>query len=164
MLKLILAGASAIALASTAALADPAATAATDANETPQYAPAEIAPLTPADVTTREDSTKLAQNEFVFADANADGVIDEAEFTAYTAIVAGANDAPAELPKEAMPADKAFAALAKGDEKITELELTEARAASFDKADANKDSKLDPIEQQKFAALMTVKPAEGGDQ
>lgn len=161
MLKLLLAGASAVALASTAALADPAAQAepAGPAGDAPQYMTepaATEAAITPLEVTTRDDSQKLATVEFAVADANKDSVIDQAEFTAYAAMAAQAN---AVEPSKAAPADKAFAAIAKADKKISKQELAEARAKSFDAADANRDKLLDALEQQKFAALVIVKPA-----
>ena len=44
-----------------------------------------------------------------------------------------------------------------GYKKISKQELVDARVKSFDAADANRDKVLDPLEQQKFAALVTVK-------
>lgn len=161
MLKLLLAGASAVTLVSTAALADPAAQAqpTPPVGDAPQYmteSAATEAAITPLEVTTRADSEKLATVEFTIADANKDGVIDQAEFTAYAAMSAQAN--AVDLSKAA-PADKAFVAIAKADQKISKQELTESRAKSFDAADANRNKLLDALEQQKFAALVIVKPA-----
>ena len=165
MLRLFMAGASAIALASTAALADPAQTTeaaqTTDAQipDAPQYmgAPAAEKAITPLEVTTRADSEKLAATEFAAADANKDGTIDETEFSALAAYseqtTAGVD------PAKATPAEKAFVAIAKGDRKISKQELVDARGKSFDAADANRDKMLDALEQQKFAALVAVKLA-----
>ncbi|MEK7265108.1 MAG: hypothetical protein AAB227_03315 [Pseudomonadota bacterium] len=166
MLKLFMTGVSAIALASTAALADPAQTEVAQATETaqatdaPQYMskPSSLeAAITPLEVTTRADSEKLAATEFAAADTNKDGTIDETEFAAFAAYseqrAAGVDAA------KATPAEKAFVAIAKGDKKISKQELADARGKSFDAADANRDKLLDKIEQQKFAALVAVKPA-----
>lgn len=162
MLKLFMIGASAAALASTAAFADPteAQTAPTQP-DAPQYtteAVTEVAPITPLEVTTRSDSEKLAQKEFTVADANADGVIDEAEFVSYAQLTAEENIAMGIKSEKAAPVEKAFVAIANGDKKISAPELTEARTKSFDAADANRDNMLDAVEQQKFASLVAVKP------
>jgi len=156
MLKLFMAGAGVLALASTAAFADPAAKSADPARymTKPERLEAE---MTPADVTTKEDSKKLAESEFRLADSNADGAIDAAEFAAYATMTANRQDAQFE---NAPPPEAAFAAIAKGDKTISGAELAEARGKSFDSADANKDKILDPLEQKKFAALIAVKPAE----
>lgn len=162
MLKLFMTGAGAIALASTAALADPAQTTQTAPSENAvQYmtepAPAERA-MTPLDVATRADSQKLAATEFAVADTNKDGTIDETEFAAFAAYSGQAN-AGVE-PAKATPAEKAFVVMAKGDGKISKEELADARGKSFDVADANRDKTLDKLEQRKFASLIAVKPAD----
>lgn len=160
-MKTLLMSAGAIALISTAALADPAAGGAEQAAASPQYqAPPENERLmiSPIDVTTKDQAQKLADVQFLVADANADGVIDEGEFSAFAADAANAT-ANVVATADGQPADKAFASIAKTDKKITKQELVDARAKSFDAADANRDKVLDPLEQQKFAALVTVKPA-----
>lgn len=164
MIKSLLMSAGAIALASTAALADPAAGGAEPPAISPQYqAPPENERLmiSPIDVTTKDQAQKLADVEFLVADANAEGVVDEAEFSAFAADASniGANGAAI---ADGQPLDKAFAAIAKADKKISKQELIDARAKSFDAADANRDKVLDPLEQQKFAALVAVKPASAG--
>lgn len=159
MLRLFMAGASAVALASTAALADPA----EQAGQTEQpatEATATAAAITPIEVTTRADSEKLAEAEFTVADADKDGALDQAEFTALvTTLVQTGADAKAD-PSHAALIENAFMAIAKKDSKISKSELTAARAKNFDEADANRDQTLDALEQQKFAALVAVKPAE----
>lgn len=162
MLKYFMVGASVAALASTAAVADPAAseTAAAEGAAT-QYTAEVIAlkpPITPLEVTTRADSQTLAEIEFAIADANADGFIDESEFAAYAKMATEENAAKGFKPERATPLEKAFSSLAKGDKKISKPELTEARGKSFDAADANRDTMLDALEQQKFASLVAVKP------
>lgn len=167
MMKVLLAGAGLLALVSTAALADPTADAQTKpanaqvkTEAMPAYAPqsAESAmPLTPADVTTKSESRALAKNEFMLADVNADGVLNESEFVAFTEGAASIGKDTSLAAKEAKPAEEAFAEIAKADQKISEEELADARAASFEKADANSDDKLDAIEKQQFAALIVVK-------
>ena len=166
MLKLFMAGASAIALASTAAFADPATetSAVAQTTDAPQYMsePATTeAAILPLEVTTRADSEKLAATEFTAADTNKDGSIDETEFAALAAY--SEQTSAGVDPKKAAPADKAFVALAKGDKKISRQELVDARGKSFDAADANRDKMLDALEQQKFAALVAVKPAGAGN-
>lgn len=156
MLKLFMAGASVIALASTAAFADPSAKPGETARYMTNPERAEAA-ITPAEVTTRDDAKKLADAEFKLADVNADGAIDPAEFATYAALNATKQDAAVET---APPTDTAFAAISKGDKAISKAELAEARGKSFDSADGNKDKLLDPLEQKKFAALIAVKPAE----
>jgi hypothetical protein len=160
MIKTLLTSAAAIALVSTAALADPAAPTTAAAEATPQYQMApeasDAAAISPIDVTTKDDAQKLADTEFLAADANADGVVDETEFAARAADAAMAD--PLAVAKDAAPADKAFAAIAKGDKKISKQELVDAREKNFDEADANRDKMLDALEQQKFAALVAVKP------
>ncbi len=162
MLKLFMIGASAAALASTATFADPTESQTAPIQpDAPQYtteAVTEVAPITPLEVTTRSDSEKLAQKEFTVADANADGVIDEAEFVSYAQLTAEENTAMGFKPEKAAPVEKAFVAIANGDKKISAPELTEARTKSFDAADANRDNMLDAVEQQKFASLVAVKP------
>lgn len=162
MLKLFMGCASAIALVSTAALADPdaQAVAAAPPADAPQYmgAPSTAgAAITPLDVTTRADSEKLAATEFAVGDTNKDGTIDELEFAALVAYSEQTN-AGVDAAKAA-PSDKAFVTIAKGDKKISKQELVDARGKSFDAADANRDKMLDALEQQKFAALVAVKPA-----
>jgi hypothetical protein len=156
MFKLLLSGAGVLALASTAAVADPASKSSEPARylSTPESAEAA---MTPADVTTKDDAKKLAEVEFKLADANGDGAIDAAEFASYAALTAKKQGVQSET---APPPDSAFAAIAKGDTNISKEELADARGKSFDAADANKDKILDPLEQSKFAALIAVKPAE----
>lgn len=166
MLRLILTGAGAIALASTAALADPNANMNTDAqtSDAPQYVsePAQMeTALTPLEVSSRADSEKLATAEFAAADVNKDGSIDETEFAALAAYSEQTN--PGIDPAKATPSDKAFAAIAKGDGAISKKELIDARGKSFDAADANRDKALDALERQKFATLVAVRPANAGD-
>ncbi len=161
MIKYLLTSSAAIALVSTAALADPAATVNASAEAMPQYqaAPEANGPamISPIDVTTKDDAQKLADTQFLAADMNADGVVDESEFAALAASTALTD--PLAAASEAAPADKAFAAIAKGDKQISKQELAAARAKTFDEADANRDKMLDALEQQKFAALVAVKPA-----
>jgi len=163
MLRLFITGAGAVALASTAALADPneKTETAAQSTEAPQYmsepAKQETA-ITPLEVTTRADSERLAATEFAAADTNKDGSVDEAEFAAFAAYAEQTN--PGVDPAKAAPADKAFVAIAKGDKKISRQELVDARGKSFDAADANRDKMLDALEQQKFATLVAVKLAD----
>jgi hypothetical protein len=161
MIKSLLTSAAAIALVSTAALADPAATVNASAEAMPQYqatpeanGPAMIAPI---EVTTKDDAKKLADTQFLAADTNTDGVVDESEFAALAADAALTD--PLAAASDAAPADKAFAAIAKGDKKISKQELADARAKNFNEADGNSDKILDALEQQKFAALVAVRPA-----
>ncbi len=152
MIRTILFGAATIALASTAAMADPAA----DKLGAPKInQPAEQAELmiSPERVATRDDAQKLADAEFLIADANVDGAVDKSEFE--TLVTAPDTSDPAIAPK----IEKAFAAIAKNDGKISRQEMIEARSTSFDKADVNRDKNLDEGEKQIFAALVAIKPA-----
>ncbi len=159
MLRLVMAGASAVALASTAALADPAEQAG-QAEQTTTEATATAAAITPIEVATRADSEKLAEAEFATADANKDGALDKAEFTAFLMSSAQASVGANIDPSQAALIEKAFIAIAKKDSKISKPELAAARAKNFDEADANRDQTLDALEQRKFAALVAVKPAD----
>lgn len=174
MLKQLLTSAAIIALATGAAVADPSATAdetqvspaMEPAAEMPQYEPQRVdaaATIAPIDVTTKDDAQRLADAQFAAADVNADGMIDPGEFAAYAVAQSAAGEplsAEAEITVEAEPADAAFAAIANGDQKISKDELTEAREQDFAEADVNADATLDASEQKKFAALVTVTPAE----
>ena len=159
MLRVLLTSAAAGALIFNAA-------AATEANEQaskPKYQPTgTVEPVKPIDVTTREDAAKLADLQFDLADVNADGAIDAEEFAAFVA-VASRTESAATLEK-AEKSDAAFAAIAKADKLISKEELIEARAKSFDAADADGSKSLDPLEQQRFAALVAAKPAAGATQ
>lgn len=159
MLRLLMAGASAVALASTAALADPAGQA-DEAEQTANEATATAAAITPIEVTTRADSKKLAEAEFAVADADKDGVLDQTEFTALIMNTAQASSGANIDPSQAALIEKAFIAIAKKDSKISKPELAAARAKNFDEADANHDQTLDALEQQKFAGLVAVRPAD----
>lgn len=125
--------------------------------ETEAAAPATITSV--AQVTTRDDAEKLAETQFLLADANADGTIDKAEFTAFSKSQANFG-APVAAEEPAAAAattpEQAFTAIAKSDSKISEDELVEARTNSFDAADVNRDKTLDASEQQKFAAMTMV--------
>lgn len=156
MLKLVITGAGFIALASTAAVADPAAHEIHPTGHESASSGTD-AVIAPTDVTTREDAKLLAEREFKLADSNADGAIDEAEFAAFAAT---ASKTSGVAPEKAQPADAVFEALAKQDKKITKPELADARDRSFEAADANRDKRLDALEQQKFAALIAVRPAD----
>ena len=137
------------------------AAAATEASDKPamtKYQPAEaVDPIKPAEVATREDAAKLADWQFELADVNADGAIDAEEFAAFVAVVA--RDESAVALAKAEKSDAAFANIAKADKLISKEELVEARAKSFDAADADGSKSLDPLEQQRFAALVAAKPA-----
>lgn len=159
MLRLLMAGASAVALASTAALADPAEQA-DEAEQTAKEATAAAATITPIEVATRADSAKLAEAEFATADADKDGALDKAEFTAFIMSSVQASPGANIDPSQAALIEKAFIAIAKKDSKISKPELAAARAKNFDEADANHDQTLDALEQQKFASLVAVRPAE----
>lgn len=156
MFRVLLTSAAAAALIFNAA-------AATEANEkssTPKYQPAEaVQPIKPEEVATREDAAKLADWQFELADVNADGAIDAEEFAAFVAVTSK-NDGAMATEKAEKP-DAAFAKIAKADKFISKEELVEARAKSFDAADVDGSKTLDPLEQQRFAALVAVKPAEG---
>lgn len=151
MIRTILYCAGTIALASTAAMADPNA----EAGAKPQFKPeaAESSMMiSPAQVSSRDDAQKLGDSEFLIADVNVDGAVDKPEFEAF--VGAAPDDA------DAAAVDKSFAAIAKGDSKITRQEMIDARTKSFDQADANRDKRLDAAEQKQFAALVTAKPAD----
>lgn len=161
MMKIILTGAGAIALASTAALADPQET----TMDAPKYQAAPAAPeaiMSPIDVATRKDVDTLVETQFAIADDNADGSIDKAEFDAFVLSTAK-KDASSPFggpPLDRAPtSEKAFAEIAKADGKISKQELVEARVKSFEAADGNRDKTLDALEQQKFASLVAVKPS-----
>lgn len=150
MIRTILFCAGTIALASTAAMADPNA----EAGAKPQFKPdASEASLmiSPNEVSSRDDAQKLGDAEFLIADINVDGAVDKSEFGAF--VGAAPDDA------DAAAVDKTFASIAKGDGKITRQEMIDARTKNFDQADANRDKRLDTAEQRNFATLVTGKPA-----
>jgi len=156
MIKILLTGAAAGALAISAAAANPSDKSAPK----PTYKPAEKAEMIdPIAVTTKEDAALLAEQQFAAADLNADGAIDAQEFAAFVAITAEANAGLPGAPDEtAAPADEAFKAIAKDDMMISKDELTEARAKSFKTADVDGNKALDALEQQRFASLIAAKP------
>jgi hypothetical protein len=163
MKSFLITGAGALALIATAASADPSAT------EQPGQMPDATATQAPAsysaptadmtekmaakDVATKADAGKLAESEFLRADRNVDGSIDQDEYALFAAEAANAENAPA---ADKPQIEKAFAAIAKEDGKISLEELTKARAKSFDAADANRDLSLDANERKKFAALVSA--------
>lgn len=166
MMRILLGTASAAALISLASAAEPAVKA-----KPPVYAPQESAAkiISPMDVKTRDDAEKLAVTEFNAADANFDGAVDAAEFTAFieakekAALAANKPQLSQELLAEKEPAGRAFADYAAGDKTITRDEMVKALTARFDKADVNRDETLDDVEQQRFAALVSVRPEKTPD-
>lgn len=154
MIKTLLTCASAAALIASAAFAEE-----TAQNKTAPKYEAQSATITPAKVATREDAKKLAEAQFLIADANVDGAIDGAEFSALAQSTAKADAASAagDVVVNAPTPDEAFALISKGDGKITKQELIEARTMSFEAADANRDKALDAAEKRKFAALIMVR-------
>jgi hypothetical protein len=150
MIRTILFCTGTIALASTAALADPNA----EADAKPQFKPEAAESslmISPAQVSSRDDAQKLGDSEFLIADVNVDGAVDKSEFDIFVGAAPDGADAAA--------LDKTFTAIAKSDSKITRQEMIDARTKSFDQADGNRDKRLDAAEQKKFATLVTGKPA-----
>jgi hypothetical protein len=126
----------------------------------PQYEPAPMAvedSIAANKVTTRDDAAKLAETEFANADANLDGAVDQAEFSAFASASAPADQASASAT--APTAEQAFTAIAKGKPSFTKADLVAARIASFDKADADKNKALNDTERKKFTELLTIKIA-----
>lgn len=150
MLRVSMFVAGAAALVSAAAVAQPA-----DELETAPAEPiaSEAATMSAAEVTTRSEAEQLAEQQFLAADSNADGVLDRAEFAAFAALPPPTAEAGAEGD-----AADAFDAIAEADGKITEDELVEVTTGSFEAADSNSDGVLDDSEQQRFAA-MTISAA-----
>ncbi len=152
MIRTILFCTGTIAFASTAAMADPNA----EAGVNPQFkseAAESSLMISPAEVSSRDDAQKLGDSEFLIADANVDGAVDKSEFNIFASAAPDGADAAA--------LDKTFIAIAKGDSKITRQEMIDARTRSFDQVDGNRDKRLDPAEQKKFATLVTGKPDAG---
>ena len=150
MIRTILFCAGTLALASTAAMADPNAGAGANPQFKPDAAEASLM-ISPTEVSSRDDAQKLGDAEFLIADINVDGAVDKSEFGALVGATPDSADAPS--------LDRNFAAIAKGDGKITRQEMIDARTKNFDQADANRDKRLDAGEQEQFAALVTRKPA-----
>ncbi len=156
MLKSILTCATAIGLATTAALAEQASV----DKAVPQYTTQTTSTSeAQSKVTTREDAQKLGETQFLAADVNVDGFVDGVEFAAFSTDAAklGADKTSGDMVVDAPSADQAFAAIAKGDGKITKQEMIDARTKSFEAADGNRDKSLDAAEQKKFAALTMVR-------
>ena len=110
------------------------------------------AAMTPESVKTREDAAKLGEAEFILADADADGFLNEAEFVKLEAMAAKPAN-PAEAAPTA-PQPSMFTAVAGEDAKVSKEELAAARVASFDAADADLNRTLSESERQVFASLI----------
>ena len=175
MLRMLILGASTLALTPLAASAQESMTPATEGT-VKMDAAATI--IDASQVVTRDEAKLYAESEFLQADQNDDGTVDQAEFVAYAAARAPINDPALSIPDEAIDtegatppatagmeakaetattAEEQFAEISKGDEAISHDELVEARVAQFDEADQNKDEALDDAERQQFAALAKVK-------
>lgn len=158
MTPAILITVSALALVATAS-AEPAA-----GQAKPQHEPAPMTEdnvIGASDVTTREDAAKLAESEFLIADANLDGAVDAAEFKSLAKAGTSAGDAAAaKMTMKSPTPEEAFAAISKGKLSFTKVDLIAARTASFDKADADKSKALNDAERKKFAELVTTRTAE----
>ncbi len=175
MLRMLILGASTLALAPLAASAQESMTPETEGSMKVEAAATIV---DASQVVTRDEAKLYAESEFLQADQNDDGNVDQAEFIAYAAARAPINDPALSIPDEvidtegatppatagmeakaetATTAEEQFAEISKGDETISHDELVEARVAQFDEADQNKDEALDDAERQQFAALAKVK-------
>lgn len=165
MKRILTITASAFAVASVGATAlagDPAAA--------PQYAPASMTDATekpdPLAVATKQDAKAYAKAEFARIDANADGVIEKAEFVAVAEAaqaeraamnedaLAQTETVMAEGDVEMETAEQQFIGLAAGGETVSKEQLVEARLADFTTADVNGDGRLEGEEQQRFAEIV----------
>jgi hypothetical protein len=91
----------------------------------------------------RAQGEEMIKGMFAQVDANQDGVADAAEQAAVLAAVKGSG-----APEASLAAiRRIFAESAGPDGKVTLASFSKARMASFDKADANHDGKLDAAEQ-----------------
>lgn len=173
MLRKLILGASALAMAPLAAHAQE-----TMAPEADISTKAATAIIDATQVETRDEAKLYAESEFLQADQNDDGKLDQSEFVAYAAARAPLNDPALSIPDEVMETEKAtppatasaeasvkepataeeqFAEISKGDEAISHDELVETRVAQFDEADQNDDEALDETERMQFAALTKLK-------
>lgn len=116
------------------------------------------APMTPESVKTREDAARLGEAEFILADADTDGFLNEAEFAKLEAMVASPAGATAATPAGAPPS--MFPAIAGDDGKVSKAELAAERVASFDAADADLNRTLSESERQVFASLVAAPKAQ----
>ena len=116
------------------------------------------AAMTPENVKSREDAAKLGEAEFILADADADGALNEAEFVKLEAMTAKPAN-PTEAAPTA-PAPSMFAVVAGEDAKVSKEELAAARVASFDAADADLNRTLSDSERQVFASLIAPPKAQ----
>ena len=110
------------------------------------------ASITPQTVKTREDAAKLGEAEFMLADADANGALNEVEFARLEAMLAKPEGATAPTPAAAE--SSMFGAIAGEDGQVSKQELAAARVASFDAADADLNRTLSDSERQVFASLI----------
>ncbi len=147
------------------------------AQEKAESAPAEAAAkaetkaiIDAKQVGTRDEAELFAKSEFMQADLDRDGMLDEGEFLAYATVRAPMSNKAAETAKEKASdkaqapaeakvesAEEEFAEISNGDEEISETELVEKRVAQFDEADADDDEELDATERVQFAQMTTPK-------
>jgi len=146
MIRTLITSAAALALVATANAGEPAKKAAA---KTKAAAPQS---MTIDAVKTREDAMKLGEAEFLLADADADGVLVEAEYSKLEAMQPKPAGALTATTAAAPPAQ--FAAIAGEDGRISKEELAAARVASFDAADADLNSVLSDSEHKVFARLL----------
>lgn len=151
MIRILLTAASALALVATASAGEPGQKGAV------KFKPEARATMTPDAVTSREDAAKLGESEFVLADADANGFLNEVEFARLEATLSKPEGATAPTPAAAEAS--MFTAVAGEDGQVSKEELAAARVASFDAADADLNRTLSDSERQVFASLIVAPTA-----
>ncbi len=152
MIRTLITAASALALVATASAGEPGQQGAV------KFKPGARASMTPETVKTREDAAKLGEAEFVLADADANGFLNEVEFARLEASLKKPEGAITPAPVSAEVS--MFPAVAGEDGQVSKDELAAARVASFDAADADLNRTLSDSERQIFASLIVAPKAE----
>lgn len=152
MIRTLIITASVLALAATADAGEPARKGAV------KFKPESRETMSPETVRTREDAAKLGESEFIRADADANGFLNEVEFAKLEASLAKPEGAASPAPAAAEVS--MFPAIAGEDGQVSKEELASARVASFDAADADLNRTLSDSERQVFASLIAAPKAE----
>jgi len=152
MMRTLLTAVGALALVATANAGEPAQKGAVKSR------PEARATMTPDMVTTRDDAAKLGEAEFLLADTDADGWLNGSEFAKLEASLS--KPAGATLPTPAASSVSLFSAIAGEDGQISKAELSAARVASFDAADADLNRTLSETERQVFTSLILAPKVE----
>lgn len=152
MIRTLITAVSALALVATANAGEPVQKGAV------KFKPETRATMTPESVKTREDAAKLGEAEFVLADADASGALNESEFAKFEAGMKKPEGATTASP--ALAETSMFTVIAGEDGHVSKEELAAARVASFDAADADLNRSLSDSERQVFASLIVAPKAE----